>query len=210
MHRITVLLACAVFPAAFIAGAWDSAQAGVTQPPPPNFNCNGTFDGKTFRNVRIQDGATCIITNPTINGNVQGFGGDVVRIINTDMFGGQGVNIRNVTESVTIGSPGCVVDPFVNNNLFVTGSNNVAICDMTIDNNLVLTGNTGRMMVRDNTVCNNIRIEENDLVSLRVLNNVFTVNFDVRSNQVENRTFIEDNTQGFGGNPAQCRRSINP
>jgi hypothetical protein len=209
MNRITVLLACAVFPAFFLVGAVDSAYAGVQPPPGPNFNCNGTFSGQTFRNVRIQAGATCIITNSTITGNVQGTGGDVVRIINTDITG-NGVNIRDVTGSVTIGSAGCEVDPFVNNNLIVTGSNNVAICEMSIENNLVLSGNTGRLMARDNTACNNIRIEDNDLVSLRVLNNVFTVNFDVGGNQVENRTFEEDNTRGFDGNPAQCRAAINP
>jgi hypothetical protein len=47
-------------------------------------------------------------------------------------------------------------------------------------------------------------------VSLRVLNNIHTVNLDVGSNEVENRTFIEDNTQGFHGSPAQCRAAINP
>jgi hypothetical protein len=209
MNRIIILLACVVFPAAFLFGTAESAHAGVTPPPGPNFNCDGTFDGMTFRNVRIQAGATCIITNSTITGNVQGTGGNVVRIINTDVTG-NGVNIRDVTGSVTIGSADCRVDPFVNNNLMVTGSNNVAICEMSIENNLVLSGNTGRMMARDNTVCNNIRVVDNDLVSLRVLTNVFTVNLEVGSNQVENRTFIEDNTQGFDGNPAQCRAAINP
>jgi hypothetical protein len=208
MNRITVLLACAVLPAFFLVGAFDSAYAGVPPPPGPNFNCNGTFNGQTFRNVRIQAGATCIITNSTITGNVQGTGGNVVRIINTDITG-NGVNIRDVTGSVTIGSAGCAVDPFVNNNLMVTDSNNVAICEMSIENNLVLTGNTGRLMARDNIACNNIRIENNDVLGLRVLNNVFTVNFDVGSNQVQNNQRIEDNTQ-FDGNPAQCRAAINP
>jgi hypothetical protein len=208
MNRFTVLLACAVFPAFFLVGAIDSAYAGVRPPPGPNFNCNGTFSGQTFRNVRIQAGATCIITNSTITGNVQGTGGNVVRIINTDITG-NGVNIRDVTGSVTIGSAGCAVDPFVNNNLMVTDSNNVAICEMSIENNLVLTGNTGRLMARDNIACNNIRVENNDVLGLRVLNNVFTVNFDVGSNQVQNNQRIEGNTQ-FDGSPAQCRASINP
>ena len=212
MNRITVLLACAVLPAAFLFGTAESAHAGVTPRPGPNFNCNSTttvFSGMTFRNVRIPDGATCMIENSTITGNVQGFGGKVVRIINTDITGNGG-NIRNVTGSVTIGSAGCRVDPFVNNNLIVTGSNNVAICEMSIENNLILTGNTGRLMARDNTVCNNLRVVDNELLALRVLRNVYTVNFEESGNTEEIVKRVEGNMQGFDGNPAQCRAAINP
>ena len=206
MNRITVLLASMVLPAAFLVGAWDSAHAGG---PPPNFNCDGEFSGMTFRNVRINDGATCIITNSTITGNVQGFGGHLVRIIDTDITG-NGVNIRDVTGSVTIGSEDCRVDPFVNNDLIVTGSNNVAICDMSIENNLILRDNTGRLMARDNTACNNIRVVDNTLRALRIRRNVYTVNFEESGNTEENVKVVKHNTQGFDGSPATCRASINP
>src|SRR5262245_66201212 len=102
MHRIAVLLVCAVFPAVFVVGAWDSAHAGG---PPPNFNCNGTFDGLTFKNVRIEAGATCIITNSEITGNVQGTGGDVVRIINTDITGNRSEERRVGKEGRSRGGP---------------------------------------------------------------------------------------------------------
>lgn len=206
MNRITVLVACAVFPAVFVVGAWDSAHAGG---PPPNFDCNGTFDGLTFKNIRISEGATCIITNSTITGNVQGTGGDVVAILDTDITG-NGVNIRDVTGSVTIGSAGCDVDPFVNNNLMVTDSRNVAICDMSIENNLVLSGNTGRLMASNNTACNNIRVVDNDLLAMRVRHNVYTVNFDESGNTQTIVGVVTDNTQGFDASPSTCRASINP
>jgi hypothetical protein len=208
MNRVTILLASVVCPAVFLVGAWDSAHAGG---PPANFDCNSTtpFDGLTFRNVRISDGATCIITNSTITGNVQGTGGHMVQITDTDITG-NGVNIRDVTGSVTIGSADCRLDPFVNNDLMVTGSNNVAICEMSIENNLVLRGNTGRLTARDNTTCNSIRIVDNDLQALRVRRNVYTVNFEESGNTEQNVKVVKHNTQGFDGNPATCRASINP
>jgi hypothetical protein len=109
-------------------------------------------------------------------------------------------------ESVTVGSAECRVDPQTGNNLMVSNSKDVAICQMYVDNNLVLRGNTGRVMVRDNKVCTNIRVVDNDLLALRVRNNVYTVNFDLRRNTVAGKTLVQDNTE-FDGTPAACRHT---
>lgn len=201
MNRITALLACAIFPAIVLTGGWESAHAVGQQP----FECNGTFTGQEFHNVVVLDGATCIIVDSVVTGNIHTRGAPkVVKIIDTPV--GHNIHVRNVSESVTVGSADCRVDPQTGNNLMVSNSKNVAICQMFIDNNLVLRGNTGRVMVRDNKVCTNIRVVDNDLIALRVKNNVYTVNFDLRRNAVAIKTVVQNNTE-FDGTPAQCRRS---
>ncbi len=174
-----------------------------------NYVCDTTVDHATFEgNVVVPDGATCVITNSTIEGNVRTWGAgepEMVRLIDTDVR--HNIHLRNVTGRVTIGASGCRIDPEVGNNLMVRNSNNVAICEMSIANNLVLRNNTGRLMARDNLVCNNIRIVRNDLVGLRVLRNRYVVNFTVSSNTVDRTNRVEGNAEE-PGNPGTCKRTV--
>lgn len=177
--------------------------ATSAQAVPANFYCNGTFDGGTYRNVVIHGGATCVITNATISGNVRTLGAPkVVSITNTDID--RNVHVRNVTGSVTIGAAGCRVDPKVGNNLIVRNSKNVAVCEMWIGNNLVLSNNTGRLMARDSTACNNIRVVRNHVLGLRVLRNGYRGNFTVARNTVANKKIVWGNTE-LEVAPRQCR-----
>jgi len=207
MKRFLPLLASATLLAVPLVGLATPAQADHRIENDRNFVCTGTVNHTTFQgNVVIPDGASCTITNSTILGNVRTEGAPVmVRIINTDVR--LNIHVRNVTGSVTIGDKDCLIDPEVGRNLMVSNSRNVAICEMSVGNNLVLRNNTGRIMVRDNVACDNIRVVDNDVLGLRVLRNEFVVNFTVARNQVENNSRVEDNTERTG-TPAACKKAV--
>jgi hypothetical protein len=199
MSRITALLACAMLPAVFLVGAVGPAQA--TDRPGRDLDCDGRFVGRTFNDVAINSGDRCVIVNSTITGNVASNGGVRVRLINTDVAGS--VRITEILRSVRIGSRDCRVDPSIGGDLEVNSSNNVAICEMTVGGSMLLGGgNLGRMMVRDNTVCQGILIANNDLRALRVLSNVHVGNLVTRRNQVLVRRSVEGNRQV--DDPAAC------
>ena len=198
MKRLTATLAALAL-ALPIVGLTAPAGHAVE----PIFICNGTFTGRTFQTVVIPDGATCVIRDSVIAGSVRTVGSpEEVRIIRTRV--GHNVNVRNVTGTVIIGSADCEIDPFVGNNLKVRDSNNVAVCQMTVDNNIVLIGNTGRMMVRDNTACNSIRVKNNNLIALRVLRNRYVLHLSVQNDNIENVRKVEGNIN-LDSTPARCR-----
>jgi hypothetical protein len=181
---------------------------GVPAHATTSFVCDGTYDGQTFTAVVIPDGATCVITNSVIEGNIRNEGAsapEMVQILDTSV--GHNIHLRNVTGSVTIGSAGCRVDPHVANNLMVRNSNNVAICQMAIDNNLVLRNNTGRLMARTNLVCNNIRVVRNNVDGLRVIGNSQVIHLVIARNTIARVTRVEDNTE-LAGNPGGCRKML--
>jgi len=66
-----------------------------------------------------------------------------------------------VTGTVLIGPTGCKFDPLVGNNVHVTKSHNVLICFVTTRNNILVTGNDGRVSVRDSVAGNNIHVDRN-------------------------------------------------
>jgi hypothetical protein len=171
-----------------------------------NLNCNGTYNGGTFRNVVIRDGATCVIKNARVTGNVTTVGAPrLVRIIDTELGGN--VHIRNVTRSVIIGAAGCRVDPPVANNVVVEKSHNVAVCQLSVDNNLILRNNTGRINARFNIVCGNIRVVDNHLFALRVRRNVYAGDLTVARNTVQQQRRVSGNAE-YDGTAGQCRKSL--
>jgi hypothetical protein len=183
-----------------VLGPVASAQAQ-----PPDLVCDGSYDHRTFRDVVIPDGARCVITSSRITGNVRTTGAPVVVSI-TDTAVGRNIHVRNVVERVTIGAAGCRVDPVAGRNLMVRNSRNVAICEMSIANNLVVRDNRGTVMVRDNKACNNLRVVGNHVRSLRVLRNSYAGNFSVARNSWEHRKIVRDNVE-LRQNPAACRRA---
>lgn len=197
MKRLLIVLLCGALVS--LPGLTSEAQAR-----PVDLVCNGTYDQRTFRHVVIRDGASCVITNSTITGNVRTTGAPrVVSITDTNVT--RNIHIRNVTERVTIGAAGCRVDPVAGRNLMVRNSRNVAVCEMSVANNLVVRNNTGILMVRDNKACNNIRVVGNDVRSMRVVRNSYAGNFSVARNTWVNRRIVKDNVE-LPGNPAACRR----
>lgn len=203
MNRIifSVLASLGVLLGLSVAPASAEAQ-------PKNTVCDGTLEAGTFKNVRVAAGDSCTVgPNVTITGNFFAVKSPGVINVNTDI--GHNFIVANGTGSVTFGPAGCLVDPHVGNNLIVRDSNNVAICQATVDNNIMLRDNTGRLMLRDSVACNKIKVVSNDLQGLRVLRNVHAVNFTVARNDVQNTTRVEGNTK-FAGTPSACRASITP
>jgi hypothetical protein len=196
MRRLLGILACLIACAAPALIATPAHAAGP-------FVCRGFFKGGTYHNVVIPDGAQCIIKDATITGGVRTKGAPrVVRILDTDIA--RNIKIRNVTREVTIGAAGCEVDPMVGNNLMVRNSRNVAVCQMSVRNNLKLSKNTGRMMVRDNRVCGNVRVVGNHLKALRVARNRYAGNFTVARNTWVERNVVRKNVD-LRINPGACR-----
>jgi hypothetical protein len=125
--------------------------------------CDNTKDDPytgTYASVRVPKGASCYLQDATVEGNVMANHGAVdVWIVDTAVE--RNIKIRGAERDVKIGSEDCKVDPVAGNNIMVTRSHNVAICWMTVDNNIMVTRNDGRMMLRDNTVGNSIRVTKN-------------------------------------------------
>ncbi|WP_109507235.1 hypothetical protein [Nocardioides speluncae] len=198
MKRLVVLLlAGALLPA---VGPAVRAQALAA-----DLVCDGSYHDRTFRHVVIPDGASCVITNSQITGNVRTTGAPrVVSITDTPVR--RNIHIRNVTQRVTIGADGCRVDPVAGRNLMVRDSHNVAVCEMSVANNLVIRNNTGILMIRDNKACNNLRVVGNDVRSMRVVRNSYAGNLTVARNTWVTRRVVRDNVE-LPGNPARCRRA---
>ena len=172
----------------------------------PNAICDGKLAAGTYRNVTVARGANCFVgTNVTILGNFRATKSPGSVIVRTDV--GRNFMVSGATVRVIFGPKGCRVDPRAGNNLMVRNSRNVAVCFATVDNNIVLRNNTGRLMLRDSLACNNIRVVRNDVLGLRILRNKFEGNFTVAPNKVQNVTRDEDNREFAGArNPAECRK----
>jgi hypothetical protein len=203
MRRLLSLVACVLL---------TGTLAGVTGMPAQARGhalvCDGTYVNQTFKDVVVPDGARCVIKDSVITGNVRTEGSGsprTVLLIGTSV--GHNIHLRNVTHAVTIGSAACRLDPHVANNVMVRNSHNVAVCRMAIDNNLVLSDNTGRMVARGNVVCNNIRVVRNQLTGLSVVGNDHAIHLDVSRNAVQRTSRIRANTQ-LTGTPASCRRMV--
>ncbi len=192
-------------PEVHAAGAGPQAQAQA-QLVDPVFYCDGTYRHRTFRTVVVQDGDTCRIFGSVIRRNLRTTGSPrLVKVINTPIR--HNVKVRNVTERVIIGTRGCRVDPRVGNNILVRDSRNVAICQMSVDNNIAVKFNTGRVLVRDNIACNNLRVVENDLIGMRVKDNKYVIEFSTANNTVTNTRVVKRNRQ-LDITPATCRERI--
>ena len=140
--------------------AWTPAHATAPPPSGPNFECNGTYTGQTFKHVRVPEGATCILRDSTVTGNVMAKSPRTVKIIDTEVR--RNIMVRGATHDVIIGNAGCRFDPLAGNNIKVTNSHNVAICWMTVKNNVTVRGNDGRITLMHNTIGRNIDVSRND------------------------------------------------
>jgi hypothetical protein len=130
---------------------------------PKKLVCDNTPDDPytgTYKSVRVPKGASCYLDGATVEGNLMALHGAVdVYVINTDVQ--RNLKVRGATRDVKVGPEDCRFDPPVGNNIMVTRSHNVAICFTTVDNNITVSRNDGRIMLRDNVVNNNIRVTKN-------------------------------------------------
>jgi hypothetical protein len=125
----------------------------------PVFECDGTYTGKTFKHVVVPEGATCILRDSVVTGNFRAKNPRTVKIIDTEVR--RNTMIRGASRDVIIGNAGCGFDPLAGNNIKVTNSHNVAICWMTVKNNVMVRGNDGRITLMNNDVGRNIDVSRN-------------------------------------------------
>jgi hypothetical protein len=197
---LSILPAALTFSAAGPAGAASTIVCDNTAATA----LTGTLDGT----VVVPAGANCFIEGATITGAFRAIHSPgVVSLIDTHVLAKGGIFVKGATRRVTIGSDGCRVDPFAGRNLKVFDSNNVAICEMGIRNNLMVKRSTGRVMVRDNYACNNLMVTDNVVRGLRVFDNRFTRNLMIERNTVEKKTDVRDNVD-TGESVNQCRATI--
>jgi hypothetical protein len=72
------------------------------------------------------------------------------------------IKVTGTTGYTIIGNKGCIFDPHVGNNIKVSDSHNVLICQESVDNNIKVTRNDGRITVRDSSAAHaNILVRNN-------------------------------------------------
>ncbi len=128
--------------------------------------CAGTLTGGTYEKLAVPDGATCklkgvtveksvrvgegatLVTkamsgvNTSIGQHVMGAGAQSVRLIDTDVYGQ--IHLRLTTGPIVIGTKGCAVDPIADGNIHLHDNfGSIAVCQMTIRNNLLVQNNHG-------------------------------------------------------------------
>lgn len=123
-----------------------------------------------------------------------------VQILSSEV--GHNIMIDGATGLVFIGVEGCKIDPHAGNNIKVTNSTgDILICEETIDNNLMLRGNSGAISVFRNTVGVNIQITHNEAYTGTSTHPGETIR--VRHNTVRNRIVVRAND----GRPAICKNN---
>jgi hypothetical protein len=127
---------------------------------PPNLVCDGTYTGQTFKHVRVRPGATCVLKDSTVTGNLMARDPRTVKVIDTEVR--RNLKVRGATDFVKIGNAGCKLDPVVGNNIQVRESHNVLICYMTTKNNISVTGSDGRISLFHNNAGRHIAVSRND------------------------------------------------
>ena len=127
--------------------------------PAKNLACDGTYTGVTVKNVRVKPGDSCVLVDSTVTGNIQARQAVDVKVIDTDVA--HNINVMGATGTVFIGHKGCRYDPSAGNNINVQKSHNVLICQMKVDNNIMVTGSDGRITVRNSSAGNNVSVSRN-------------------------------------------------
>jgi hypothetical protein len=152
-----------------IAAAFATALAiGILLVPAPSTsapanvicdNTPATALAGTYKNVQVLPGDSCYLLNATVTGNFRARDAVTVKII--DSVVRHNIKIRGTTQDVVIGNVNCRFDPHVGNNILVADSHNVAICWMTVDNNIKVSSNDGRINLKHNKAGNNISVTNN-------------------------------------------------
>lgn len=129
----------------------------------PQFKCDNTrataytVDDPSIH-VVVAKGDSCYVIGAEIH-SVRAKDAKHVYILDTAVA--HNVMVQGTTHNTVIGDRGCNFDPVAGNNVMVKDSHNVAICYMTVDNNIRVTGNDGRLVLRYNDAGNNIHVVDN-------------------------------------------------
>ena len=159
------------------------------------------LDGASVGNagVRVLPGGSLITDDTEIAGNVHSRGAKTVQLIDTNV--GHNIMVTNTVNRTIIGSEGCRVDPVSGNNIMVKNNGGgVAICFMTIGNNLHVTGAQKNVGVFNNAVDNNIHLRANTGAFGRLRDNVVDGHIQIFRSTSEHRWF-----RNSAGHQIMCR-----
>lgn len=159
VRRLLVLLLPLLAAGALLAVQSASPTGAADPGDGPIFECDGWYTGITVKHVRVRPGDTCVLRDSVVTGGLLARNPRTVRVLDTEVR--RNLMVRGATDDVTIGNEGCRLDPVVGNNITVTRSHDVAICWMTVKNNIRVTGNDGRISLFHNDVGRNITIARN-------------------------------------------------
>lgn len=154
MKTLATLAAC------LMALLIPSAPAQATN---PNYRCDNTastpytVDDPSIH-IRVGKGDSCYLDGATVH-SVNARGGDNLYVIDTEVA--HNLMATRFTQNVVIGTAGCKFDPHAGNNVKVVKSHNVAICWESVDNNIMVRQNDGRIRLAHNTAGNNIMVTGN-------------------------------------------------
>ncbi len=183
--RALVAAAAAMTAAGLMTGP---VQAATATP------CDGPISDTTVGRLQVPAGATCTLTNVTVEGNVRVHAGAAlltedatvngsvigrdartVEIIDSDVVGtgtAGNINLSRTTGPIVIGSDGCRVDPSTGNNINLTDNHGtIAICFMTVGETVALQGNDDRIGVFHNTIGNPLIVQHNTASFIRLRDN---------------------------------------
>lgn len=204
-----------------LAGAASGVLALATASPASAVTateCSGTLTG-TYAAVVVPDGATCTLDGATVKGNVtlgvgatlmadgatvrlnvKGVDAKTVQLIDTAVWGQ--IHLRRTTGPIIIGTAGCKVDPIADGNINLQNNfGPIAICMMTVKNNIILHNNHKTIGVFGNTVGNNIQVVGNNNKAIRLRVNTVGGNLLMKGNLVSVAFQVKDNSMGGS---AQC------
>ncbi|MCA0291874.1 MAG: hypothetical protein LCH82_09615 [Actinobacteria bacterium] len=189
-----------------------TASAGTTTV------CTGTLTG-TYDAIVVPAGATCTLDGAVVRGNVKvGAGATLMTydtVVRLNVFGDQAAKVNIIDTNVwgqihftrtkgeiIIGTAGCKVDPIADGNINLQNNYGpIAICMMTVKNNILLHNNHNRIGVFDNTVRGGIQVAGNDSPAIRLRNNTVGHNMALRNNDVKIAFVAKNNIIGGQG---QC------
>lgn len=169
--------------------------------------CDGTLSLGNAPKTRVivEAGASCTVVDSTIK-SLRALPGSVdVFVVDSDVT--RNLMVRGATGTVHIGPADCRFDPNVGNNVVVRNSHNVLICLMSVDNNITVRNNDGRVTVRDSSAGNNIKVNRNlayapqagdpthvNAGAIRILRNTADNHIVARGNDASRDVIARDNT----------------
>lgn len=126
--------------------------------------CTGVIDDAVLNNVVIPKGKSCTLVDTYINGSVNTFKGRNLTMADVTVRGN--VNVKHLTGDFVFGAKGsaCRYDPMVGGSIVVNNSHNVLICEASVCKDVVLSGNDGRITVRESTARRFVVTDNNKFV----------------------------------------------
>jgi hypothetical protein len=202
MKRIT-LVGAMLMSAALVVLLASNAEANDTL-------CTGTMTGGTFDNVVVPPGATCVLIEATVLGNVKALEDSRLRIDFSDIGGNvEGdkadvvqISVSDVRGQISIKEGGPAVGPDPNFQVCGFGMG-FTTCEVVIAGGNVFFGGiqvektVGTVLIAGVRVGGNVKVEANVVAAPEILflqNNIVHGNFEVFKNTGDGNKFVLGNT----------------